>query len=149
MRIAFDSNVLLYAEGINGPARQVDAVGVINFVRLSHADLVIPVQVLGEVFAVLRRKSGWPPDRVRRSLVDWRASGAIVPTTEMVMLRAADLAVDHQLGFWDSVIFAAAAEANCGVLLSEDMQDGFAWGGVTVINPFHEKGLANLQSLVS
>jgi predicted nucleic acid-binding protein len=149
VRVAFDSNVLLYAEGLNGPAQQQQAASVIDLVRRSQADLVIPVQVLGEVFAVLRRKSGWPPDKVRQSLVDWRASGAIVPTTEMVLLRAADLAVDHLLGFWDSVIFAAAAEANCRVLLSEDMQDGFTWGGVTVINPFHEKGWAVLQSLVN
>ena len=149
MRIAFDSNVLLYAEGLNGPAQQHQAVGAIDLVRVSRADMVIPVQVLGEVFAVLRRKSGWPPDRVRQSLADWRASGTIVPTTEMVLVRAADLAVDHLLSFWDSVIFAAAAEANCRALLSEDMQDGFSWGGVTVINPFYEKGLALLQSLLS
>jgi predicted nucleic acid-binding protein len=149
VRVAFDSNVLLYAEGLDGAAQQLQAVGVIDLVRLSQADLVIPVQVLGEVFAVLRRKSGWPPDRVRQSLVDWRAIGAIVPTTEMVLLRAADLAVDHLLAFWDSVIFAAAADANCRVLLSEDMQDGFTWGGVTVINPFHEKGRTILQSLIN
>jgi predicted nucleic acid-binding protein len=52
------------------------------------------------------------------------------------MLAAADLAVNHQLGIWDAVILCAAAEAGCRLLLSEDMQDGFIWQGVTVTNPF-------------
>ena len=34
---------------------------------------------------------------------------------------------------------AAAAEAGCRLLLSEDLQDGFTWSGVTVVNPFAEK----------
>ncbi len=52
------------------------------------------------------------------------------------MLSAVDLAVHHQLGIWDAVMLAAASEAGCRLLLSEDMQDGFTWGGVTVANPF-------------
>lgn len=52
------------------------------------------------------------------------------------MLAAADLATDHQLGIWDAVIMSAAAEAGCRLLLSEDLQPGFTWKGVTVTNPF-------------
>jgi predicted nucleic acid-binding protein len=37
------------------------------------------------------------------------------------------------------VIFAAAAASGCRLLLSEDMQDGFTWRGVTVANPFAAK----------
>ncbi len=33
-------------------------------------------------------------------------------------------------------MFGAAAEAGCRLLLSEDLQEGFTWGGVTVVNPF-------------
>jgi predicted nucleic acid-binding protein len=52
------------------------------------------------------------------------------------MIAATDLAAQHQLGIWDSVILAAAADAGCRLLLSEDMQDGFTWNGVTIANPF-------------
>jgi len=52
------------------------------------------------------------------------------------MINATDLASDHGLTIWDSVILAASAEAQCRLLLSEDLQDGFTWGGVTVTNPF-------------
>jgi predicted nucleic acid-binding protein len=47
-----------------------------------------------------------------------------------------DLMLDHGLAVWDAIILATAAEAGCRVLLSEDMQDGFTWGGVTIVNPF-------------
>jgi predicted nucleic acid-binding protein len=57
-------------------------------------------------------------------------------TSPTVMLAAADVATDHQLGIWDAVILSTASEAGCRLLLSEDMQEGFTWGGVTVTNPF-------------
>jgi predicted nucleic acid-binding protein len=39
------------------------------------------------------------------------------------------------LGLWDAVILAASAAAGCRLLLSEDLQDGFTWGSVSVTNP--------------
>ncbi len=53
-----------------------------------------------------------------------------------MFLSATDLAVDHQIGIWDAVMCASAADAGCRLLLSEDLQEGFIWGGVTVVNPF-------------
>ena len=55
------------------------------------------------------------------------------------MVAAIDLAADHRLSIWDSVMISVAAEAGCRLLLSEDLQDGFTWSGVTVANPFAEK----------
>jgi predicted nucleic acid-binding protein len=40
------------------------------------------------------------------------------------------------LGVWDAVVLAATSKAGCRVLLSEDLQEGFTWGGVTVVDPF-------------
>jgi len=37
------------------------------------------------------------------------------------------------------VIFAASAAGGCRLLLSEDLQEGFTWGGVTAVNPFAAK----------
>ncbi len=62
----------------------------------------------------------------------------IVPNAE-VFLNALDLATDHKLQFWDALIVATAASSGCSLLLSEDMQDGFAWRGITVVNPFSAK----------
>ena len=52
------------------------------------------------------------------------------------MMLAADLATDHQLSIWDALIMAVSDKAGCRLLLSEDLQEGFTWGGLTVTNPF-------------
>jgi predicted nucleic acid-binding protein len=48
------------------------------------------------------------------------------------------LARDHALSFYDALIVAAAIEAGCDILYSEDMQHGRTIGGLAIINPFLE-----------
>lgn len=43
---------------------------------------------------------------------------------------------------------AVTAENHCRVLLSEDMQDGFTWRGVTVVNPYRIPSHPLLASLL-
>ena len=64
------------------------------------------------------------------------------------MLSAIDLAADHRLSIWDSVMISVASENDCRLLLSEDLQDGFTWGGVTVTNPFAAQQHPLLASLL-
>lgn len=72
--------------------------------------------------------------RLRRDAVAvWQNIFTVIPTTEAVLSRGMDLAADHRLAIWDAVILSAAG---CRLLLSEDMHDGFTWGGVTIVNPF-------------
>jgi predicted nucleic acid-binding protein len=76
------------------------------------------------------------PAEARSAILSWRDSYSLIETSAEVMLAAADLATNHQLAIWDSVILSAAGEAGCRLLLSEDFQEGFTWKGVTVTNPF-------------
>jgi predicted nucleic acid-binding protein len=94
------------------------------------------VQALGELFNVLVRRAGRAPAKARRAILTWTDAFPRIETSAEVMLAAADLATDHQLGIWDSVVLSAAAAAGCRLLLSEDMQDGFTWRGISVTNPF-------------
>lgn len=145
MRVAFDTNVLAYAEGINGKERRDEALAVIR--KLPHDAGVVPVQVLGELFNVLVRKAGRSRIDARDAMLSWRDTFSVVETSPEVMLGAADLATDHQLGIWDAVILSAAAQSGCRLLLSEDLQEGFTWSGVTVVNPFASLRHALLQGL--
>jgi predicted nucleic acid-binding protein len=147
VRIAIDTNILAYAEGIDDAERQQEA----RLILASAAtqQLVIPLQGLGELFSVLRRKSSLPPETIKQTVLDWQDTAICVPTTLNVLTRATDLATDHHLNIWDAVIFAAASEAGCRAILSEDMHDGFVWGGVTLINPFMAGGYARLQQFIS
>ena len=134
MKIALDTNVLAYAEGTNGAAMRNKAVELIR--RLPPGAIVLPVQTLGELYNVLVRKARRRPARARAAVLSWRDAYSMVETSATVMAGATDLACDHGLTIWDSVVVAASAEAECRLLLSEDLQDGFTWRGVTVTNPF-------------
>jgi predicted nucleic acid-binding protein len=134
MRVALDTNVLAYAEGVNGAARKRTALELIE--KLPEGATLLPVQTLGELFNLLVRKAGRTPAKARAAMLSWKDAFPLIETSAEVMLAAADLATDHQLSIWDSVILSASAEAGCRLLLSEDLQQGFTWKGVTVTNPF-------------
>jgi len=146
VRVALDTNVLAYAEGVNGAAMQETAVGLI--LGLPRESTLVPVQTLGELFNLLVRKAGWTRLDARAAILSWGDSFAAIETSPAVMLAAAGLSADHQLGIWDAVILAAAETAGCRLLLSEDMHDGFTWNGVTVTNPFAESRHPLLKALL-
>jgi predicted nucleic acid-binding protein len=104
--------------------------------RLPEGAALLPVQTLGELFNLLVRKAGRARGKARTAILSWLDAFPVIETSAEVMLGAADLATDHQLRIWDAVVLSAAAEAGCRLLLSEDLQEGFTWKGVTVTNPF-------------
>ncbi len=134
MRVALDTNVLAYAEGVNGASMKKVALDLVR--KLPQSATFLPVQTLGELFHLLVRKAGRSPSKARRAILSWRDAFPLIETSEAVILAATDLATDHRLGIWDAVILSAAAEAGCRFLLSEDLQEGFTWNGATVTNPF-------------
>ena len=134
MRVALDSNVLVYAEGVNGQARAREAARILA--DLDENDVVLPVQALGELFTVLTRKARWPAPAARKAVLDWQDAYAVLDTSPAVLLEAMELACTHQFSMWDAVMLAVAAQAGCRFLLSEDMHDGFTWRGTTIRNPF-------------
>lgn len=137
MRVAVDTNILVYAHGGNDPERQRLALDVLD--ALAEKSVVVPVQVLGELFNVLTRKARWPRTAARDAVLAARDNLSPIDTSFSTLAAATDLCVDHGFSVWDAVILAAAAEAGCRLLLSEDMHDGFVWRGLTITNPFADK----------
>jgi predicted nucleic acid-binding protein len=103
---------------------------------------------LGELFNVLVLKASRPSTKARDAILSWRDAYAVIDTSSTVMLNATDLATDHNLRIWDAVVLSASAEAGCRLLLSEDLQEGFTWRGVTVTNPFAATRHALLEALL-
>ncbi len=134
MRVALDTNILAYAEGVNGAARKVNALDLIQ--RLPAGSALLPVQTLGELFQLLVRKVIRTPAQARSAILSWRDGFPLIETSETVIVGAAELAATHRFSFWDGVVLASAAEGGCRLLLSEDLQEGFTWNSVTVTNPF-------------
>jgi predicted nucleic acid-binding protein len=134
VRVALDTNVLAYAEGANGAERKTAALELIQ--RLPAGGALLPVQTLGELFHVLVRKANRTPTQARAAILTWRDAFPLIETSETVIVAAAELAASHRFNFWDGVVLASAVEGGCRLLLSEDLQEGFTWSGVTVTNPF-------------
>ncbi len=140
MRVALDSNILVYLARfakVPGDDAKIDRIATLMGDLSGVATVMAPVQALGECFYVLRR-AGRAAEAVRDVLADFAESFAAPASEKGTALAAADLVVDHKLQFWDAMILAAAADAGCALLLSEDMQHGFMTRGVTVVNPFAE-----------
>ena len=134
MNVAIDTNVLAYAEGTNGPAKKATALEVLQ--TLAPESTFVPVQALGELFNVLVQKAGRSRSDAAASVLSWGDAFPLIDSSSDVILAATDLSRAHQLGIWDAMMLSAAADARCRLLLSEDLQDGFTWRGVTVANPF-------------
>ena len=134
MRVALDTNVLAYAEGLGDERRCGAAVQLIE--RLPSDQVVVPAQVLGEFSRVLTGQAGRSTIQSRAAVLGWADSFEVADSTWFAFQAALDLVVDHQITMWDALILAVAAENHCRLLLSEDFQDGFVWHGVTVVDPF-------------
>lgn len=131
MSAFFDTNVLVYTVS-DDPKRPI-AEGI-----LAQGG-VISAQVLNEYVNTVRGKfrHDWP--QIERSLRWFRdVFDQIRPVTIALNEAAVGLARDHGLHIYDALIVAAALEAGCDTLFSEDMQDGRKFGGLTIRNPFIE-----------
>jgi len=85
----------------------------------------------------------------RRTILHWQEAFEVADTTAAVLRQAVGLSVDHQLRICDAIVLATAADAGCELLLTEDLQDGFTWAGVTVVNPFAVPSHKLLMTLLS
>lgn len=149
-RIALDTNILAYLAGVirtDSDAAKVDRIRDLIARLAPAAELVAPVQTLGELFVVLRR-GGAAAEEARAVLLEFAEAFATPPSEAAIALTAADLVVDHKLQYWDTLILTAAADARCALLLSEDMQDGFVTRGLTVLNPLAEPMPAKLATIL-
>jgi predicted nucleic acid-binding protein len=146
MRVALDTNILAYAEGLGDALRCSMAVQLLE--QLHSAELVLPAQTLGELSRVLTGKAKRTPSQAREAVLEWADSFEVADSTWFAFQAALDLTVDHQLPMWDALILAIAAENHCRLLLSEDFHNGFTWRGVTVVNPFAEPRAPLLTGLL-
>ena len=126
-----DTNVLIYAVSQNDPrAPKAEA--------LLLAGGIVSVQVLNEFVAEARRKMAMPWEDVREALEAIRIlCPSPIAVSVSVHETALDLAEKHAFSIYDALIAAAALDAGCHTLYSEDFQDGeVIEKKLTVRNPF-------------
>jgi predicted nucleic acid-binding protein len=144
MRFTLDSNILVYIHD-HGDKRREIALSIID--RSGHADCILTLQSLGEFFRVATARLRLPVPTATAALRVWRDIFPIHSAGESTLDAAVDAVARYRLSFWDAMLWAAAREAGCGAILSEDMQDGQVIGGVRIVNPFDPANAGQIERL--
>ena len=129
-----DTNVLVYAVDEAFPSNRRKARSVLrSLVRFRTG--VVSTQVMQELYRVLVDKLKFERSRAKTTVLDLQNFEVISITPNLVEL-AIDLTILHSLSIWDALLVAAAREARCAVLFTEDLQHDAVIAGVRVENPF-------------
>jgi predicted nucleic acid-binding protein len=133
--VTVDSNVLIYA--IDRRAEEKSILAADLMARLmGRPNVMLTAQALGEFVNVVRRKRPEQLEEAIEQASEWSILFDVIPTSSDHILSAFRFAERYRLQFWDAVIWQVARSAGADHLLSEDMQDGLALEGMTVIDPF-------------
>lgn len=135
-----DTNILVYhLEGAASRKGQIAE----SIVRpsLEHGSACVSFQVMQECLNTITRKGAINLDAHDARLYLRTVLAPllkIMPSVELYE-RALETHSRYRYSFYDSLIIAAALEAGCQRLLSEDMQHGQQIEQLRIVNPFLER----------
>ena len=139
-----DTNVLLYSVSTD-PAEANKAAVAIEL--LADEGLCLSVQVLQEFYVQatrVTRSEPLPHDDAVAFVETWQRFR--VQEMSVALMRDALAAARRwQVSYWDAAVIEAARMLECSELLTEDLNPGQVFDGVTVVNPFARHEPAVLQ----
>jgi predicted nucleic acid-binding protein len=133
-RFSLDTNILVYAADLAAGERHERALEILD--RAVRRDCVLTLQALAEFFHVTTRKQMVARAAAALQLRDWATEFPTVSADPGALLTALEFAVDRRFRLWDALLLATAERHGCEIVLSEDMQAGARFGGVTILDPF-------------
>jgi predicted nucleic acid-binding protein len=132
-KIFLDTNILVYANDKSDLRKQALATDLLADC-MGKRKGVISTQVLQEYASVALHKLHQDVKLVHRRIGQFE-SLEVVQVTPVIIYRALELHAQYRIHYWDAAILAAAEEARCDQLYSEDFQDDTAYNTVRVVNP--------------
>lgn len=133
-RVFIDTNVFVYADDADAPAKQERAQQII-LQALKSGTGVTSTQVLQEYFSVVTRKLGIPAE-IAQQKVQLMATLSVISIDVSHIIEGIKLHRLYSLSFWDALVIQAARLGGCKEVLTEDMQTGQLIETVRVRNPF-------------
>jgi len=133
-----DANVLVYAFDSSAARKQQVAQQLLERLWESGTGCV-SIQVLQEFFVTITKKvpKPLPVDDAKARIREFAAWTVFEPTADDIV-AVIDLHTQAKIGFWDAMVVLAAAESDCDVLWTEDLNEGQLLRGVRIRNPFSE-----------
>ena len=131
-----DTNLLLYVRDAGAPAKRARATAWRDRLWRESTGRT-SMQVISEYYVNLKRSVG---ARLEGDQAWTEASRYLAWNPRAIDAEALQTAREverrYKISWWDSLIVAAAQLQGCELLLTEDLQDGMAFGSVTVRSPF-------------
>ena len=132
-----DTNVIIYLLDASHPGKHQRTEQLVQS-GLRKRNCCISQQVIQETLNVAIQKLRFTREDAERLL-----NQTLLPLCEIVPVaqlyrRSVDIRFRYQYGFHDALIIAAALEAGCKTLYSEDLQHGQKIERLTIENPFRE-----------
>jgi len=131
-----DSNLWLYAF-IETPKKKDKRKREIAKRTVQEDDIVISTQVINETCVNLLRKTDLTEGKIQTLILSFYSKYTIAEIDKSILLTASRLREKYDFSFWDSLIVSTALNSDCGIIYSEDMQDGLkVEGKLRIVNPF-------------
>ena len=130
-----DTGILIYATSLNPEhaARRAPARA-----WVARGDWAVSTQVLTEFYAQARQpQHGLLPTAAQAFVERIAERRHVLPVDKDLVLDALALRHRFYLSHWDASILCAAQRARAHTVVSDGMEHGRDYGGVTVLNPFH------------
>jgi len=129
-----DTNILVYSVDQRDLRKLEVAQRLLRELTI-NGDGVISGQVTQEFSVTLISKLRYTPSQVGEFCAGLSDLEFIAPSFQTT-IDALRIMERWQLSFWDSLLFAAAKDAGCEILYTEDLSHRQVIEGIRIINPF-------------
>ena len=130
-RIALDSNILIYNHSLDHENKRLIARGFFK------ENPVVSSQVISEYLNVMKRNFKMQKLELIQLCSLWLEKCSVQPVILSTIKLAQDVIGKYDFQVFDGIIVAAALEADCDILYSEDMQNGqVIENTLKIVNPF-------------
>ncbi len=136
-RFFLDTNIFVYSFDASSPKKAAQAQKLIRN-ALETGGGIVSYQVVQEFFIVALRRFSKPMSSLdaQQYLSTTFRPLLAVHSSPALYGEALRIGARFELPWYDSLIVASAIEGECGVLYSEDFQDGQQIGSLSLSNPF-------------
>lgn len=137
-KIFVDTNIIIYAHDLDSGPKHDIATTIIEDLWEEKSG-IISTQVLQEFYVNITRKiaTPLPPAEARGVIENYLVWHVELDGPETILL-ASEIEERYNLSFWDSMIVAAARNAEAEKILTEDLNPGQIVEGILIENPFSE-----------
>ena len=134
--VFFDTNVLVYMFDPREDFKRKRARSFFRF-SLMKWHTFISIQVLGELFVILRSKiEPKPPiSKIEKILQFLQDNSQVVGLERNDMWKAINIVKRYNFKYWDSLLLAVALRCGCRYFFSEDLSHGQKIEEMRIVNP--------------